>query len=228
MAYTYLLGWKIQNKWYYGCRYASAATPDDLFVSYFTSSKYVREFIKIHGNPDIIQIRKIFESKEGSLIWENRVLKRLWKHKDFWLNKKFDNTKYVIDEITIQNNILSKKNRSEERQVEVLKNISKGSKQGHLNRSKETKDRVSKIISDKNKNRDKSVNKKISSTISKIHSRRAAEEWSIIENKKKITRQKSKEEGKVRKSPAIAYRCCLCCKKQFDPGNFSKHIKDVK
>lgn len=84
-CYTYLIGWSKHNKWYYGVRYAKLAKPEDLFVTYFTSSRYVKNFIKENGTPDIIQIRKVFENVEAALKWEAKVITRLGivKRKDF-------------------------------------------------------------------------------------------------------------------------------------------------
>ena len=63
MAYTYLLGWPTQDRWYYGVRFAKGASPDDLWLTYFTSSKHVKEFIKHFGNPTIIEIRNQFSDE---------------------------------------------------------------------------------------------------------------------------------------------------------------------
>lgn len=43
-CYTYLIGWSEYDIWYYGVRYAKGCNPADLWVKYFTSSKFVREF----------------------------------------------------------------------------------------------------------------------------------------------------------------------------------------
>ena len=75
--YTYLIGWSKLNKWYYGVRYSKKCHPSDLWVNYFTSSKYVDEFRKKNGEPDIIQIRKIFTNGEQAIKWEEKVLKKL-------------------------------------------------------------------------------------------------------------------------------------------------------
>ncbi|MFA6198816.1 MAG: hypothetical protein WC679_00165 [Bacteroidales bacterium] len=61
--YTYLIGWSTMNKFYYGVQYNKKANPDDLWKSYFTSSKIVQQFRKEFGEPDIIQFRKVFETK---------------------------------------------------------------------------------------------------------------------------------------------------------------------
>jgi hypothetical protein len=86
--YTYLIGWSDHDKWYYGVRYGKKCHPSDLFVTYFTSSKWVKRLIKEHGNPDIIQIRKVFDSKENSCIHEHKVLTRVGIiGNNRWINK---------------------------------------------------------------------------------------------------------------------------------------------
>jgi len=75
--YTYLIGWSSHNRYYYGVRYAKDCNPNDLWVSYFTSSKYVKDFVELYGDPDVIQIRKTFCTVDGARFWEHKVLKRL-------------------------------------------------------------------------------------------------------------------------------------------------------
>lgn len=100
--YTYLIGWSKINKWYYGvrtakkskCIYESGCHPDDLWNVYFTSSPSVEQFRKQYGEPDIIQIRKTFSSKDEAQNWESSVLQRIGaKHNDKWLNKHDSNNK---------------------------------------------------------------------------------------------------------------------------------------
>lgn len=92
MAYTYLIGWSKQKKWYYGVRFSKNSNPNDLWVNYFTSSKYVKKFREENGEPDIIQVRKIFESSEKARKWESKVIKKVNAVKsNYWLNKT-DNT----------------------------------------------------------------------------------------------------------------------------------------
>jgi hypothetical protein len=86
--YTYLIGWPDHNKWYYGVRYANNCNPAELWITYKTSSKFVNEFVKLHGEPSIIEVRKVFNSKELARLWEHKVLKRLKVVKsNKWLNK---------------------------------------------------------------------------------------------------------------------------------------------
>lgn len=75
--YTYLLGWKDLNKFYYGVRYAKECNPQDLWVSYFTSSNVVKSFHQKHGDPDIIEIRETFNSQQEARYYEEKVLRRL-------------------------------------------------------------------------------------------------------------------------------------------------------
>jgi hypothetical protein len=86
--YTYLIGWSNFDIWYYGVRYAKNCKPEDLWSIYFTSSKYVQEFRELYGEPDIIEIRKTFETVEKAQLWETRVLKKMKVlTNDKWLNK---------------------------------------------------------------------------------------------------------------------------------------------
>ncbi|QMP83901.1 MAG: hypothetical protein [Caudoviricetes sp.] len=86
--YTYLIGWSKQNKYYYGVRFAQKCQPNELWVSYFTSSKHIIEFRKIYGEPDIIQIRKIFDDVNKARLWESKILKKLKvSTNENWINK---------------------------------------------------------------------------------------------------------------------------------------------
>lgn len=88
MYYTYLIGWSIHNKWYYGVRYAKKSNPKELWVTYFTSSMYVKSFRKVHGEPDVVSVRKTFDDPQKARHYEHKVLKRLKVTKnDKWLNK---------------------------------------------------------------------------------------------------------------------------------------------
>ena len=46
MPFTYLIGWKNLNKYYYGVRYADNSTPSDLWTVYFSSSDIVTDYRK--------------------------------------------------------------------------------------------------------------------------------------------------------------------------------------
>lgn len=77
VPFTYLIGWSTEKRYYYGVRYKRGTTPVDLWTIYFTSSKFVKRMRELHGEPDIIEIRKIFQNIEAAINWESRVLKRM-------------------------------------------------------------------------------------------------------------------------------------------------------
>ena len=77
VPYTYLIGWKYLNKFYYGVRYSKTCNPSDLWSSYFTSSNVVKSFSKKYGDPDIIEVRKIFKTQHEARFYEEKVLRRL-------------------------------------------------------------------------------------------------------------------------------------------------------
>lgn len=92
IPYTYLIGWSKLKLWYYGVEYAQngrrVANPANLWVTYFTSSKFVSDTIERYGQPDIIEVRRTFDSAKNAVCWELEVLRRLGVTKsDKWLNK---------------------------------------------------------------------------------------------------------------------------------------------
>lgn len=91
MFYTYLLGWSQHKKYYYGVRYSKHAKTEDVGLTYFSSSKYVKNFINEFGVPDIIDIRKVFNTKERALAWEGKVLKRMSVVSDERFINRWDN-----------------------------------------------------------------------------------------------------------------------------------------
>lgn len=95
--YTYRISWSKFDKHYYGVRYAKNCRPSDLWVTYFTSSKMVKNFREMYGEPDIIQIRKTFETAEKARLWEYTVLSRLKVlDSDRWLNKSYSGEKFYF------------------------------------------------------------------------------------------------------------------------------------
>jgi hypothetical protein len=88
IPYTYLIGWKKHNIWYYGVRYSKNCNPSDLWVTYFTSSNHVKKFRQQHGEPDIIQIRKTFVDIIRAKDWEEKVIKKMnCVISEKWLNR---------------------------------------------------------------------------------------------------------------------------------------------
>lgn len=88
--YTYLIGWRELDTWYYGVRYANKESPKlDLWVNYFTSSKHVKAFRDANGEPDVIRVHKEFTSREDACEYEVKFLTRMKvETSDRWLNMK--------------------------------------------------------------------------------------------------------------------------------------------
>lgn len=138
-AYTYLIGWTKKNTYYYGVRFAKGCDPDELFKTYFTSSKHVKRFVEENGLPDLMQVRRRFTSKDQGRLWETKVLQRMdvVNRSDF-LNKT-DNISISPDaalrgsksskpfkandpryEIMRQNGIMSQQNREPDQNAKYL------------------------------------------------------------------------------------------------------------
>lgn len=76
--YTYLLKHIPTNKLYYGVRYAKDCDPSEFWITYKTSSKYVKNLIEQYGSDSFIfEIRKTFDNDIKAREWESKVLKRL-------------------------------------------------------------------------------------------------------------------------------------------------------
>jgi hypothetical protein len=80
-AYTYLLVHKISGRFYYGVRYSKNCDPNDLGVKYFSSSKIVKTIVKNEGRDSFsYEVRKIFDDRRKAIEWENKILKKFYKH----------------------------------------------------------------------------------------------------------------------------------------------------
>lgn len=102
--YTYLIGWPENNIWYYGVRYSKNAHPDDLWEKYFTSSKHVRNYVKVHGQPSVIEIRRVFSTAEQARVWESKVLRRLDAvRSEKFLNKSYSDGSFVASKEHLSN-----------------------------------------------------------------------------------------------------------------------------
>lgn len=98
--YVYLIRWTDLDMSYIGCRYANKCKPEDLWVKYFTSSKTVKEFRKINGDPDHIEILKTFNSGDthSCAIYERARLKEVnAKRNPLYLNKNNGNGSHSFE-----------------------------------------------------------------------------------------------------------------------------------
>lgn len=89
IPFTYLLKFKPTGQLYYGSKYAKGCNPSQLWTTYFTSSKKIKELIKENGIDSFdFEIRKTFETREDAREWENRFLTKVRAaQSDLWLNQ---------------------------------------------------------------------------------------------------------------------------------------------
>ena len=101
IPYTYLIGWSRHNLWYYGAQYGNSrkgtANPSNLWVTYFTSSKYVKNVRELYGEPDVVQVRKVFKTRAQTIEWESRVLQRLGAKGRIDFLNKHDSAGIIMD-----------------------------------------------------------------------------------------------------------------------------------
>lgn len=117
MSYTYLIGWVELDKWYYGSRFAKNSKPDDLWKTYFTSSKFVKAMTAKHGDPDVIEIRRVFDEREKAIEWERKVIRRM----GLIMNKRWLNLANGGSNMA-----------AEERSIRTRNNMSKSQRKGVL------------------------------------------------------------------------------------------------
>lgn len=76
--FTYLITFLPTGQQYYGVRTKRECHPNELWHSYFTSSKVIKELIEQHGKDAFsFEIRKTFDNAQSAILWEHRVLRRL-------------------------------------------------------------------------------------------------------------------------------------------------------
>jgi len=120
--YTYLIGWSSHNVYYYGVRFSQNCHPNDLWKTYFTSSKYVQEFRLKHGEPDVISIRREFLTAKLAQLWEAKVLKRLnVRNSEKWLNKTDTSLYYTTNGMLGKSHSLQTINKMQKPKSDITK-----------------------------------------------------------------------------------------------------------
>ena len=102
MAYTYKLIWSIDGEeyYYYGVRYSKSAHPSDLWKTYFTSSRVVKEFREAYGEPKCF-VDRVFDDPKEAVQYENAVLvENSAATSRFWLNKSNGHGDYYVSSQT--------------------------------------------------------------------------------------------------------------------------------
>ena len=99
--YTYLIKFIPTGQVYYGSSFANnkwkVAHPSQLWTTYFTSSKIIKGLINEYGVDSFeVSIRRCFDSKEKTILWENRILKKFnAAHNPMWFNKSNGSVKFI-------------------------------------------------------------------------------------------------------------------------------------
>lgn len=82
--YVYWLRNKIDGTKYVGVRFAKNCSPDDLWKSYFSSSKLIHQLIKRYGVDSFdYRIIKTFDNSEDAILYEAALLKKIVLRKDY-------------------------------------------------------------------------------------------------------------------------------------------------
>jgi hypothetical protein len=103
IPFTYHIAWSNIDKHYYGVRYAKGCNPNTFWKTYFTSSKLVMEYRQKYGEPDVIEIRRIFNDVNRAIIWEHKVLRRLnVLNSKKWLNQSIGGKDFGLKEHTLE------------------------------------------------------------------------------------------------------------------------------
>lgn len=92
------------DTYYYGVKFAKGCSPNDLWSTYFTSSKIVKNLIETYGkNSFTYEIRRIFVDRQSAIDWEYKVLKKILnisnKNRNKWLNVRSGKTFNVTSEV---------------------------------------------------------------------------------------------------------------------------------
>ena len=141
--YTYLIGWSNRDRWYYGVRYGQNCHPNDLWKTYFTSSKLVEQERLMFGEPDIIEVRRVFDSPQKAMLWEDKVLKLLQVDQSKrWINERAGSWPLAIMSEQVKSKISTA--RKGTRHSEDTKKKMSAAHTGKV-LSKETKERMSEV-----------------------------------------------------------------------------------
>lgn len=98
--FLYVIGWTQHDRWYLGSRYKAGCQTSDIWTRYFTSSKYVAEFRRQHGEPDHIEVVFMGDPEEVRS-WEHECIADFNLHTDpKWLNRGTAGLKFHKPDMT--------------------------------------------------------------------------------------------------------------------------------
>lgn len=213
IPYTYYLYHEQTNTHYYGVRYSKNCRPDDLWHTYFSSSKKVKKLINEYGTDSFsVEVRKTFNDREQAILWEQKVLRRLKVlSKLEWLN---DN---ISGAILLENHpkgMLGKKHTDSVKEKIGRRTKNKTYEEIYGDRANEQRQQRS----NSHKNKPKPYLKgKTYEEIYGIDRAQKLKEIRSISNKGKKMLNFRKPEK----------RECPHCGKLYDPGNLKRHLNHI-
>lgn len=234
LPYTYLLKFIIENQivYYYGVRCGNVIKninpSDDIFETYFTSSKYVKELLKDNIFPFEIIIHKTFSTHKEASYFEVEFLKKLRvRERNDFLNQtdRFNNC--------LPNN-KGRKLSTERKQQISIKSIQIQSdpiyreKRSEIMKKKWEDPKFIEFMKEKNDNFWKSENetllqfkkKRSEYQKGKTHTQETKIKMSLIH--KEIC---SKIDCKARAAKRKRFDCPICDMKNLDGANFNNHMR---
>jgi len=108
--FTYQLSWTDLDVYYYGVRYKKDCHPDDLWTKYFTSSNIVKKFKSENGEPNLIKIDYVFDTREEAREYEeNYIRTNNCVYDSRWLNKCNGGKDFCVTEESIKKSANSKR-----------------------------------------------------------------------------------------------------------------------
>lgn len=226
--YTYIIECKPISKKYYGVRYAKGCKPDDLWKTYFTSSKIVRNLIETYGKESFeIQIDKEFETVEEAIDYEHQfIITNNLSSNPNWLNvhrrKAIDFNDPVISE---KLSIARKGRVTSEETKKKLSAIGKGKKLSEETKRKISESSKGKTISQESIDKARESKKKSGKNQGESH-------WTYGKQRDEETRRKISEALKG-KSYNVGYkhekRVCPHCNLEGAGGNMTRfHFDNCK
>lgn len=241
--YAYLIGWSKLDRWYYGCSYAKSikiANPQDLWNTYFTSSKIVKNFRKKYGEPDIIEIRKTFELAEQALAWEAKVICRMRMVDDFRFLNQRDMSNQFRNKGGYSHTEKSKQNYKNSYTETRRSFLSELSKELNKNRSSESRKLAAANNSKTRKeNREKYIGessplyglKRDNEDIASISSgtKRAMSDSKLREHLSNKAKLRCTPEWKAKIAEQNKYKIsCIKCRREMGRSSLGKHILGKK
>lgn len=211
IPYTYVINCP-DGRRYYGVRFAKNCKPEDLWVSYFTSSNHIQQLIKLYGKEAFtFQVRKTFANKEEACDWEHKVLQRLRVNRnEAWVNVTSSRSRPSMEG-----------NKNPSKRPEVREKISKA-------KTGKPRPDSSKRMKENHPLRDPEARKKLSESMKRGFADGTIVSWSKGKKRPEMTGENHPRWGKeaafLGDINKIEYTCDVCGKVGKGPGMKRYHF----